>query len=71
MTTPLPADLPHQRTPVDEARALLVAAIAPLPSEEVPLAALAGRVTAAPVIAPHDLPRHANSAMDGYAVATA
>ena len=23
----------------------------------------------APVIAPHDLPRHANSAMDGYAVA--
>ena len=69
MTTPLPADLPHRRTPVDEARALLVGAIAPLPAEDVPLADLAGRVTAEPVAAPHPLPRHANSAMDGYAVA--
>lgn len=71
MTTSLPADLPHARTPVDEARRLLVAAIRPLPAEDVPLAALAGRVTGAAVTAPHDLPRHANSAMDGYAVAVA
>ena len=68
MTSQLPPDLPHQRTPVAEARALLVAALTPLPHERVPLAELAGRVVAEPVIAPHDLPRHANSAMDGFAV---
>jgi molybdopterin molybdotransferase len=69
MTTELPPDLPHRRTPVADARALIVAALTPLPTESVALADLAGRVVGAPVIAPHDLPRHANSAMDGYAVA--
>ena len=69
MTTELPPDLPHRRTPVADARALIVAASTPLPTESVALADLAGRVVGAPVIAPHDLPRHANSAMDGYAVA--
>ena len=71
MTSALPTELPHRRTPVDEARRLLVGAVAPLPAEDVPLAELAGRVTAAPVVAPHDLPRHANSSMDGYAVVAA
>jgi hypothetical protein len=69
MTTELPPDLPHRRTPVADARALIVAALTPLPTEPVALADLAGRVVGAPVIAPHDLPRHANSAMDGFAVA--
>ncbi len=67
----LPADLPHERLPVDEARARLVAAVTPLTAEAVPLAELAGRTLAAPVVAPHDLPRHANSAMDGYALRAA
>lgn len=71
MTTDLPADLPHRRTPVDEARALIVGSLTPLPTERVALRDLAGRVVGAPVIAPHDLPRHANSAMDGYAIDSA
>ncbi len=68
MTTELPADLPHHRTPVEEARALIVDAVTPLPVEQVELRDLAGRVVGAPVVAPHDLPRHANSAMDGFAI---
>ncbi len=68
MTTDLPADLPHLRTPVEDARALIVAALRPLPVEAVALHDLAGRVVGEPVIAPHDLPRHANSSMDGFAV---
>jgi len=71
MTTELPADLPHLRTPVEEARAKIVAALTPLSIEQVALRDLAGRVVGAPVIAPHDLPRHANSAMDGFAIDTA
>jgi molybdopterin molybdotransferase len=51
-----------------EALALLEAAVLPLPAEEVALAASAGRVLAAPVIARSDGPRHAVAAMDGYAV---
>ena len=68
MPTPPPADLPHPRIPVEEARARVVGAVRRVPAERVALAELAGRVLAEPVVAPHDLPRHANSAMDGYAV---
>jgi molybdopterin molybdotransferase len=54
------------------ARALLVAALSPLGAEDVAVGpALAGRVLAADVVAPHDLPRFANSAMDGYALRAA
>ena len=55
---------------VAEARARIVeiAAKFPLPTESVPLAAAHGRVLAADVIAPRDVPGFANSAMDGYAV---
>lgn len=66
-----PADLPHERLPVDEARARLIGAITQLSTEVVPLVELAGRTLATPVLAPHDLPRHANSAMDGYALRAA
>jgi molybdopterin molybdotransferase len=65
------ADLPHERVPVDEARARLVSRAPRLADEAVPLADLPGRVLAADVLAPHDLPRHANSSMDGYALRAA
>lgn len=64
----LPADLPHERVPVEEARRLLVAAVAPLPADAVPIDAAIGRVLGEDARAPHDLPRWANSAMDGFAV---
>lgn len=64
----LPADLPHQRIPVEEARGLLVGVTAPLPVEAVAVAGAVGRVLGDDAIAPHDLPRWANSAMDGFAV---
>lgn len=55
---------------VDEARAHIVhiAAKYPLPSERVPLDAALGRVLAADVVAPRDVPGFVNSAMDGFAV---
>lgn len=56
---------------LDEALALLDAAVLPLPTEQVALAAAAGRVLAAPVVARRDSPRHAVAAMDGYAVCDA
>ncbi len=58
--------------PPDEARALLLAHIRPLDERETsPTAEALGRVTAAPVIAPHPLPAFRRSAMDGYAVRAA
>jgi len=42
-----------------------------LPEQQVELAAAAGLVLAEPVVARHDLPPFANSAMDGYAVIAA
>ena len=53
----------------DEARALLLERLSPLPAELLALtSALSGRVVAADVRATHDLPPFDNSAMDGYAV---
>ncbi len=62
-------DLPHKRVPIDEARALVIGAVRLLETESVPLSELAGRTLGATITAPHDHPAHANSAMDGYAVA--
>jgi molybdopterin molybdotransferase len=53
----------------DQALRLILAACAPLPSQEVPVAGAMGRVLAAPVVAPAALPPFDNSAMDGYALA--
>ena len=53
---------------VDEALALIRSCCAPLPIEQVPLAEACGRVLAAPVDAPRNLPPFANSAMDGFAL---
>ena len=53
---------------VDEARAAIAAAIRPIHApERVPLAMALGRVLAADVLSPIDVPAHDNSAMDGYA----
>ena len=53
---------------VDEALALIRGCCAPLETEQVALADACGRVLAAAVDAPRDLPPFANSAMDGFAL---
>lgn len=50
------------------ARALILDKVAVLPAESTPLLEAVGRVLAADVRAPWDLPRWDNSAMDGFAV---
>ena len=62
------------RTPVDVHVARVAAALAPLrdrATERVPLGEALGRVTAAPVTSPIDLPPFRNSQMDGFAVRAA
>lgn len=54
--------------PVDEALARVCAAARPLEAERLALREACGRVLAAPVHSRHDLPRFAQSAVDGYAV---
>jgi molybdopterin molybdotransferase len=56
---------------VAEARALMLAAIAPLQSQTVPLGEALGRTLAQDVTATRDQPPFAASAMDGYAVRSA
>ncbi len=56
---------------VDEALALVLGRVEPLPAETVPVAAAAGRVLAAEAVAAVDLPPFPSSAMDGYAVRAA
>jgi molybdopterin molybdotransferase len=53
---------------VDAALEQILAGVRPLPGEEVALGDALGRVLAADLVAPLDLPPFANSAMDGYAV---
>ena len=54
--------------PVDEAKARILAGVAPLAAENVKLAEAAGRVLATAVTAARDQPPFPASAMDGYAV---
>jgi len=57
---------------VEQARAAIAAALEPIVGAlEVPLAQAGGRVLAADVVSPIDVPAHDNSAMDGYAFAGA
>ena len=56
---------------VNDARAAMLAEIAPMGTEQVPLARAIGRVLAEPVDALRDQPPFANSAMDGWAVRSA
>jgi molybdopterin molybdotransferase len=53
---------------IDEARAQVLAAVRPLPSEDVAVQDALGRVLAEEVVAERDVPSFANSAMDGFAV---
>jgi molybdopterin molybdotransferase len=54
---------------VDEARAAVLAATRPLPTETLPLSTeLAGRVLAQEVVCEHAVPPFDNSAMDGFAI---
>ncbi len=55
--------------PVSAARAAIAAALKPITAtERVPLTAAVGRILAADLISPIDVPAHDNSAMDGYAL---
>ncbi len=54
--------------PVDQALALILKGVRPLPAEEVPLTSAAGRILAQPLKAERAQPPFAASAMDGYAV---
>lgn len=58
---------------IDYAQALrlMLASVSPLPSRRVALEAASGAVLAEPVDSPQDLPPFDNSAMDGFALATA
>lgn len=54
---------------LEQALEKMLGQIAPLQqTESVALTAAAGRITAAPVVSPLDVPPFANSAMDGYAL---
>lgn len=51
------------------ARDRILAEVSPIIGHEfLPLRAALGRILAADIIAPHDVPAHDNSAMDGYAI---
>ena len=54
--------------PVDDALKAILAHVPAVEAETVPLAAAAGRVLAAPLVAHHDQPPFNASAMDGYAM---
>ncbi len=56
---------------LENARERLLSTLVALPAEPVPVAAADGRVAAADVYSPRDLPPFDNSAMDGYAVRSA
>lgn len=65
---------PHPPTPeipVDDALALILARVAPLPAERIAFTQAAGRVLAAPVAAREAMPPFAASSRDGYAVVAA
>ncbi|HEX9034097.1 MAG TPA: gephyrin-like molybdotransferase Glp [Streptosporangiaceae bacterium] len=57
--------------PVSEAVAVILAGVEPLPAGPVRLASAAGHVLAESITARENVPRFANSAMDGYAVRAA
>jgi molybdopterin molybdotransferase len=56
---------------LDEARALLLANVAPVDAETLPIAECGGRTLAADLVAARNQPPHPVSAMDGYAVRNA
>ena len=57
--------------PLSHAQREVLESVTPLPVEHIDLVAAAGLALAEPIVALHDLPPFANSAMDGYAVLAA
>jgi molybdopterin molybdotransferase len=57
--------------PIDTARAMIMAQAAPLDAEEIDALAADGRVLAATISSPEDVPDVPKSAMDGYALRSA
>ena len=53
---------------IEEARERVLAGLVPLEAESVPILEALGRVLARDVMAGYDIPPHANTAMDGYAI---
>ncbi len=69
---PSPVAAGDPQLSLDEAQAAITAALLPPGGlEQVPLTAALGRVLAADILSPIDVPAHDNSAMDGYAFAGA
>jgi molybdopterin molybdotransferase len=65
---PSPLAAGEDNLSVEAARAAIAAALRPLGGvQTVPLAAAAGRVLAADLVSPLDVPAHDNAAMDGFA----
>ena len=60
-----------QRRPLPEARALLLAGVAPVGGEEIAVENANGRIAAETVVARHPAPHYRASAMDGIAVRAA
>ncbi len=54
--------------PIAEVRSVILSTVRELPAESIQFQNAVGRVLAEPVVAPHDVPSFANSAMDGFAV---
>ncbi|WP_203467802.1 gephyrin-like molybdotransferase Glp [Dechloromonas sp. TW-R-39-2] len=68
-TSCLSRDPANRALSAAEARERMVAEVTPIRGHEyLPVRAALGRVLAADIIAPHDVPAHDNSAMDGYAI---
>lgn len=57
--------------PIEEVRERVLSTVRPTSTEPAALNQARGRVLAEPVVAPHDVPSFANSAMDGFAVRAA
>ncbi len=69
---PSPVAAGDAQLSLDEARAAIATAMRPLGGQEdTPLTSALGRVLAADILSPIDVPAHDNSAMDGYAFAGA
>jgi molybdopterin molybdotransferase len=70
--TPQPTAPGRSALSVDQARQAILSALRPVPGwEQVAIRDALDRVLARDVIAPHNVPAHDNSAMDGYAVSSA
>ena len=69
MSNPTDPAAPQSTLTTAEARAHLLEAVSPVTGREMlPLREALGRILAADIVAPFDVPAHDNSAMDGYAV---